>query len=290
MSILLQGTITFGGQDIAYVVSEIENKINISVSFLRGSKLNNNVKTDIIFDKVVNSNNVWKLDRAHTKSQIDVNIVHNQVKDGDKISELWSLETENYLKIKKLKMMYEKTMQNDDDIQKNLFINADNKRIELNNEKYAYLEKDKLEDVVDINLDNFVKDLHNYSMFTRKSLESIVEELCEDFERTIKNQVKKENPLDDEMEKVEADSKVNIESFAELGYDYILSGTITNKLEDIIENEETVDEKDNDYEEKIETSEIDNIREDQEEKNNHVDRFLSKKNEAELDNAKTIDI
>ena len=214
MEVLLQGTITFGGQDLNYIISQIDKKINISISFLRGS--NNNVMANIIFNKL--SNNIWQLDKNNTKSDIDVNILQNKTYDSGRVKKYLSLATENYLGIKNLRIVYEKSFLNNELESSKLFIKADDKKIELKNDSLnkrtdkscVDIKSDIYSDNIDINLDMFIE---KFSGFKKKSIENIVKELCEDFEKTINNQIEHDLIFNKNLENIDSENVEKIIDF-----------------------------------------------------------------------------
>lgn len=198
MPILLQGTVTFNGQDIAYTISEVENKqINISISFVKGSNTNsNNLNTQkavFVFNNV--AANTWKLDRNQTKSEIDINIkcqeekIKKKEKEDEEKRKLMLLETPMFCGFNNLKIAYETISKNTEKDKKNLYIEANNKKISQENKNYFKIENEQL----NVNLDDLVKYLHDDCGFIGRLFEPIAKGLCEDLERTVIEKINENN-------------------------------------------------------------------------------------------------
>ena len=201
MSILLKGTITFNGQDIAYTVEEVEKEqINISVSFVRGSNTNSNnlenkKEAVIVFDKV--EENTWKLNREKTESEVDVKIdyeeISQKIKEEEERKRKWLLSIQNFGGLKDLKIIYEKSnKENVKTEEKSIYVKANDKNFRQDDKSYVAICNEN----INLNLDGLINYLgKNCGALGKFVVKPVAKGLCEDFERTVKESILKANNI-----------------------------------------------------------------------------------------------
>lgn len=182
MGILFQGTVVYNGQNIAYRISEMDDKrLDISISFLIGPNENN---ATFQFNRV--DEKYWSLDREQTKSDINIDLKFEKEK------ERWVFGTDNLLGCGNIQMVYTEKNNVEGKKEPELIIEKSGTKIKDMGETES-VSMDKENSVIDIDLDGLIDSLSDEKGIVGKFVISpIVKGLCDDLERIAKEQSEKQ--------------------------------------------------------------------------------------------------
>lgn len=201
MQLLFAGSVVFSGQDIAYKITETDNKnINIEISILRGSNTNNQnneKKVDFEFEKKENKNK-WILNKKTTKSDIDIFLECEEEEKKRK----WLLGTNNLENVGNIQLAFKDN---------NLHIEKEDKKIfSLTDSGSAKIlgtdtPKSKTkETIIEVNIDKMKEVIIQSNKLTGKHIAKVVDGLCNDFQRTIGEKIQRQTGKENSVPREES--------------------------------------------------------------------------------------